>query len=207
VYNMGYSQGGGVTLAVQKMIESKYPNDFQLVKSFAGAGPYDIIATYNEMIEKDYSPIAAVPALVLIGMNYVEKLNLDFSKIFQKKLLDNYQDWINSKKYTTTQINSLIGTRKVSEMLTSTACNPNAAEMKSFQAAMKKNSLIDWIPKAPIFLYHSSADDVVPQVNSINAYNSFKKNSSATITTDFSDHGGHSNAGTAFYITVLNEVY
>ena len=60
--------------------------------------------------------------------------------------------------------------------------------MKSFQAAMKKNSLIDWIPKAPIFLYHSSADDVVPQVNSINAYNSFKKNSSATITTDFADH-------------------
>lgn len=207
VYILGYSQGGAVALSVQKMIENTYSNKFRILKTIAGAGPYDITATYNEMLTSNTSNISAVPALVLIGLNYSETLNVDFSKYFQTKLLNNYQDWINSKNYTTTQIASCIGTTKVSDMLTAAACNTESDEMKPFLTAFKKNSLIDWIPKAPMLLFHSTKDDVVPEINSLNAYNSFRKNSTANIETDFNDYGTHSAAGLSFYMKVFDEIY
>jgi hypothetical protein len=207
VYILGYSQGGAVSLSVQKLIESQYPDKFYIAKTFAGAGPYDITATYQEMLRTGTSTISAVPALVFTGLNYSEGLNVDFSKYFQSKLYANYKDWIFSKNYTTTQLNTLIGTHDITSMLTADACNPNSTLMVPFQTAFKKNSLIDWVPKAPIYLFHSTTDDVVPEINSVNAYNSFKKNSTATIETDFSDNGGHGAAAPVFYLKVFDDIY
>lgn len=207
VYIGGYSQGAAVSLAVQKLIESRYSDKFEILKTFAGAGPYDIVATYKDMIETDKTNISAVPALVLMGMDYSESLHLDYNKYFKGKLLSNYNDWINSKNYTTNQINDLLGTVKASDMLTDDARNADSDLMKPLMAAFKKNSLVEWVPKAPIYMYHSTTDNVVPVINSENAYNYFKSHSSAKIETDFGDYGSHNSALVNYVIHVGNSIY
>jgi pimeloyl-ACP methyl ester carboxylesterase len=207
VYNEGYSQGGEVALAVQKLIESEYADKFTIRKTFAGAGPYDIAATFKTMIANNNSPISAVMPLTFIAMNYYYGLNLDFSKYFKEPLLSNYDKWINSKDYNTTQIDGLLGTTKVDAILTANALNPDAAEMKAVNETLEKNSLVKWSPKAPIALFHSTTDNVVPDLNSKEAYEYFKANSSATVTFDNADYGSHYTAALQFYMKYALAIY
>ena len=131
------------------------------------AGPYDVDGTYTYMEKHDDTGIPAVVPLMLIGMNYAYKLNLDLPKIFKEPLASNYADWVNSKNYTVTEINHKIGTSRLSNML-----QPNFWTVRlrniSFRKMLKANSLISgWTAKAktPIYLFHSTEDDIVPTLN------------------------------------------
>ena len=64
IYLMGYSQGGAVTMGVQHMIETRYADRIKIRRVFAGGGPYDVKATYDNFIEtNDASYPCAVPLM------------------------------------------------------------------------------------------------------------------------------------------------
>ena len=48
-YLLGYSQGGWATLALHKALELDYPDEFKLVGSACGAGPYNIFNLFQGM--------------------------------------------------------------------------------------------------------------------------------------------------------------
>lgn len=189
VYLMGYSQGGSTTLGVMRSIQRYYADRIPVKKVFVGGGPYDLAVTYDSIVKENHSGIPAVLPMIIQGLNEGERLGLDMADFFQPRLLENYQDWINSKQYTIGQIEELMGTEVVSELITPTGMDRSSPKTASLYRALLYNSVLNFVPAYPIFMFHSIDDDTVPFINAQRAEEYFK---GRDITFDFGHYGAHS---------------
>lgn len=188
---MGYSQGGAAALAFQKMAEEQYSDKIFIDRVFAGSGPYDLVATFSEFSQTNTTAYPCSIPDILIGLDYGDNLQLDFSMLFKEPLLSHYNDWYNSKNYTAGEINSMIGSNKISDFLNEKLFALDNDTYVKLYNSLEKNSLIDWTPKAPIYMIHAANDHYVPYVNALNAYNAFKKKGcQVELVTTQLDHGG-----------------
>jgi len=192
---VGYSQGGATTMAVQYLIESEYSdaddiNYIMLHRVFAGGGPYDIQATYERFVTTDTAGYPVAVPLVLQGMIKGNKLNMQLEDMMQPWLCEHMEDWINSKRFTSAQINKLIGTKVTHNLLTPEAMEQTSEKVAELYKAMTLNSIIayDWIPKASVYMMHSMDDETVPYTNATHARSHWKE---ANITYNFGHYGGH----------------
>ena len=204
IYIYGYSQGGGVAMWTTREFEL-YHRDTKVRIAFAGAGPYDICATYDQLVEADNTEYPFSVPLIVQGLNVGCQLNLDYKEIFQQRIIDNLDEWINSKKHESSWITRHIGSNKVSDLLTPSAMNKRAVDMSSLYRAMIDNSLTydnTWYPECPLYAFHSLDDDVVPVINSyklIEKYQPF-----ANLTLNVGHYGSHSISGFHFMFSVYN---
>lgn len=192
---MGYSQGGATTMAVQYLIETDYSNassidHIMLHRVFAGGGPYDVKATYERFVNTDTAGYPVAVPLVLQGMIKGNKLQMEMSDMMQPWLCEHMDDWINSKRFTSAQINQLIGTKVTHELLTDEAMEQKSEKVAELYKAMTLNSIIayDWDPQAPVYMMHSMDDETVPYTNATHARSHWKD---ANITYNFGHYGGH----------------
>lgn len=207
IYLMGYSQGGATTMAVEYMIEEFYnvyfldDNPIKIHRVFAGGGPYDVQATYNRFVTTNCADYPVAVPLVLQGMICGNHLDLEMGSIMQPWLCDNIDEWVNSKKYTTAQMNSFIGTKVTSKMLTETGMNVQSKEVSELYKAMVQNSIISyaWVPEAPVYMLHSMDDETVTFLNATNAK---RKWADANIQYNFGHYGGHVKTCLRFILTV-----
>lgn len=200
IYLMGYSQGGATTMAVQCCIETmRAPLKIRGV--FAGGGPYDIKATYQTYIDNNYCGYPFALPIVLKGMIVGNNLKIDFKDLLQPWLADKYDDWYESKRYTTAQVNSFIGTHVTSEMLSAKGMDQSSEEVAELYKAMTLNSVtsLNWTPRAPVYLFHSIDDDTVPYVNAVKAHEQWKD---ANIKINFGHYGSHTSGAVRFIFTV-----
>ena len=203
---MGYSQGGATTMAVQYLIETEYNNPEQidyisLHRVFAGGGPYDVKATYERFVNTDTAGYPVAVPLVLQGMIKGNKLNMQLEDMMQPWLCEHMDDWINSKRYTSAQINGFINTKVTHDILTDEAMEQKSAKVAELYKAMTVNSIIsyDWTPKASVYIMHSMDDETVPYTNASNAKSKWKN---ANITYNFGHYGGHVLTALRFIISV-----
>lgn len=190
---MGYSQGGATTMAVQHLIETEYTKEMDYVelhRVFAGGGPYDVKATYERFVNTDTAGYPVAVPLVLQGMIKGNKLNMELSDMMKPRLCDHMDDWINSKKYTSAQINQLIGTKVTHELLTDEAMMQKSEKVAELYKAMTQNSIVaqNWVPQASVYIMHSMDDETVPYTNATRAKSKWKE---ANITYNFGHYGGH----------------
>jgi len=163
---LGYSQGGATTMAVQRLLERDYADKYTVKRNYAGAGPYDIATTYDTCIKQDKTSIPCAVPMIVMGINEGEGLGLDYSHFFKEPLLSNLDNWIYSKKYTTKQLKTIMGTTSLSDMMTDMAREKRAPETVKLYTAMMHNSLLTgWTPQAPVYMFHSIDDDTVPYIN------------------------------------------
>lgn len=192
---MGYSQGGATTMEVQYLIETDYSdvediNHITLHRVFAGGGPYDVQATYERFVNTDTAGYPVAVPLVLQGMIKGDKLDIEISDMMQPWLCEHMDEWINSKRFTSAQINKMIGTKVTHELLTAEAMEQTSEKVAELYKAMTLNSIIayDWEPKAPVYMMHSMDDETVPYTNATRARSHWKD---ANITYNFGHYGGH----------------
>ncbi|MEE1095910.1 MAG: lipase family protein [Paludibacteraceae bacterium] len=192
---MGYSQGGATTMAVQYLIENKYcfpehPEYTEIHRVFAGGGPYDVKATYERFVNTDTAGYPVAVPLVLQGMIKGNKLDIEMTDLMQEWLYNKMDDWVNSKLYSSSQINALIDTKVTHEILTQEAMDQTSDNVAELYKAMTANSIIsyNWVPKAPVYIMHSIDDETVPYTNATNAKSRWKD---ANITYNFGHYGGH----------------
>ena len=192
---MGYSQGGATTMAVQYLIETEYSNassidHIMLHRVFAGGGPYDVKATYERFVNTDTAGYPVAVPLVLQGMIKGDKLNMQMEDMMQPWLCEHMENWINSKRFTSAQINKMIGTKVTHELLTAEAMEQKSEKVAELYKAMTLNSIIayDWDPRAPVYMMHSMDDETVPYTNATHARTHWKD---ANITYNFGHYGGH----------------
>lgn len=203
---MGYSEGGYASLATLKMVQEASGNgiiDLGVKEVFAGAGAYDLVASYDDFIAKNYSSQPGTCPMLMLGLNYGDKLNLDFSKMFSPKLLENYQEWILSKQYTNDEVNQLIGSTKLTDFLTPEVFDKNHPNTLKFRESLEKNSLVKMKPTVPVMLFHSKDDMVVPYANTENAYNSFKGMPGVNVSLVTIEGKDHMEAGEEFYLQCM----
>lgn len=192
---MGYSQGGATTMAVQHLVETEYCfpdfDDYvRLHRVYAGGGPYDVQATYERFVTTDTAGYPVAVPLVMQGMILGNNLNIKMNDLMQDWLYDKMDAWINSKLYTSAQINKMIGTKVTHEILTQEGMDQTSEKVAELYKAMTINSIVsyDWTPKASVYIMHSMDDETVPYTNATNAKSKWKE---ANITYNFGHYGGH----------------
>ena len=206
IYLLGYSQGGANTMAVEYLCEVAYndPADEYYIpihRVFAGGGPYDVKATYERFVNTDTAGYPVAVPLVLQGMIKGNHLNIEMGDMMQPWLCAKMDEWVNSKKYTTKQINGFINSTVTHELLTKEAMDQTSYKVAELYKAMTENSVVaaDWTPQSSVYLLHSMDDETVPYTNASNAKAKWKD---ANITYNFGHYGGHVKTCVRFILTV-----
>ena len=163
----GYSQGGAVALGVARMIE-EMNTDWTIRKLYSGAGPYDPAGTYLYSLECDTMGIPAAIPLIVMGLSDAYDLGFELDDFFLEPLLSHYEEWVLSKKYTVKQINDMIGSVVMSELMTPEALDTNTPLADMLYEVLLWNSNIGYNLQAPAYFLHSIDDEVVPLINTQN---------------------------------------
>ena len=202
IYLMGYSQGGATTMAVQHLIEHHNEN-VKIRRVFAGGGPYDIKATYDRFVETDVASYPCAVPIMMQGMVVGNKLDLDMSQMMAPYLYENLDEWVNKKRYTTKQINRLIGSRVTHDLLTPKGMDRTSKEVSELYKAMTNNSILSysWVPQAPVYILHSIDDETVPYDNAVRAKTKWQ---GANIQYNFGYYGSHQVTCLRFIYAVQN---
>ena len=202
----GYSQGGAVALGVARMIEENYhqENEWSVRKLYAGAGPYDPAGTYLFSMERNEMGIPAAIPLIVMGLNDAYELGFTLDEFFLDPLLSNYEDWVVSKEYTVGQINQLMGSTIMSELMTEDALTLDSPQADMLYEVLLWNSNVGYDLQAPAYFLHSLEDEVVPLLNSINLEAEMPDKEEKTF--DFDYYGSHIEASVPFIQYVYQDL-
>lgn len=169
----GYSQGGHVTMAAHREIESYHSNEFTVTASAPMAGPYDLGDTSLDYVlaSTNYAGsafVAQIFAAYLPIYHLADTLEELFGAPFNKTvapLLDG------NHSFDVVQAVCPLNTFTIlrADFLESLRHNP----MDPFRLAMRDNNLYEWTPRAPMRMYHCKGDTIVPYANAEVAYQSF----------------------------------
>lgn len=205
IYLMGYSQGGGTTMAVQHLLETLY-TDIKIKRVFAGGGIYDVRYTFENFIDTNWASYPCGVPFVVYGQIKGFGLNDSFiDKMLSEKLRGenniNLKTWFVDKKTSTKQMNETIGTHVTSEILTPVAMDRTDYDVSTLYSMMTVNSVLAyaWSPKAPVYMMHSIDDDTVPYGNATRAQARWPD---ANIQYNFGHYGTHVLCCLRFIFTV-----
>lgn len=210
VISYGYSEGGPVALGVAYMIEQNMP-EWTLTAVYAGAGPYDVATTYDYCVEQDSTGIPCAIPMLIMGTNAGYRLNLKKQDFFQEPLLTHYEEWVESKRYTVNELDALLQSNRLSKVMTEAGRDKTQPETARFYSALQQSSILGYVPHCPTYLFHSTEDDMVPFVNSVQLQKSIAPTDTnnenntnySTVTFDFAPYGTHMAACVLF----LKHVY
>lgn len=200
---VGYSQGGATTMAVMSRLQREYKDVLPIKKTYAGGGPYDLCATFDISMEWDETGIPCAIPMIIQGISEGENLGLEMKDFFKPNLLAHYDEWINSKKYTVKEINRMINSSYLHEIMTDKGRDKTSHETAGLYKAMLRNSTLNFQPIAPVYLFHSRDDRTVPFVNAERAEHAFKF---CDIHFDFEHYGEHGMAFLQFIIKVSKDL-
>lgn len=181
VYLAGYSQGGYITMAAHKALEENPVKGFNLAASFPAAGGYDLHAmqeyffTVGQYSDPHY--------LAYLGAAYAEYY--DNPDIITAMFAPQYAEIIPGLFNGTTsktQIDAAL-TEDMNALLNpELLANPADPKFAPFMTLLDENTLTDWAPEAPMYMYHGDADVAVPYSNSVSTYDKLVANGSTSIT-------------------------
>ncbi len=201
LYICGYSEGGYVTMATQKKLESSYTNQFTLKASAPMAGPYDVEATADGLLSMStYSSPALIGFILYSYSAYYDVVDLNdvFNAPYAAQiptLFDGTNDLATINAGLTTDMTALLNQTFVDDFSTNTT--------NSLRLAFRENSLLNWNPKTAMRLYHSQEDEIVPYAISVNAEEILSARSSSTVELYSFPTGSHVNAAVPIVFSAL----
>jgi pimeloyl-ACP methyl ester carboxylesterase len=199
----GYSQGGAVALGVTRMLE-ELDSTWIVRKLYAGAGPYDPAGTYLYSMERDEMGIPAAIPMIVMGLSDAYDMEVELEDFFLEPLLSNYEDWILSKEYTVSEINRLMGSTIMSELMTEDALRLDSPQADMLYKLLLRNSNVGYDLQSPAYFLHSLDDEVVPMLNTINLQEQMPDESGKTY--DYNHYGSHMAASVPFMQYVYQDL-
>lgn len=200
---VGYSQGGSTTLGVMNLLQDEYRNEMPIKMVYAGGGPYDMAATFDVAILEDKTGIPCAIPMIVQGVNEGDDLNLNLGDFFKPILMEHLDEWVNSKKYSVGEINSLLNAKKVSDLMTEVGRDKNNPQTAQLYRALMFNSILFFTPRSPVYIFHSMDDNTVPFVNATKAEEYFK---GKDVTYDFDHYGNHQAGAVKFILKVYKKL-
>jgi pimeloyl-ACP methyl ester carboxylesterase len=194
VFLTGYSEGGYVTMAVHKHIELTKPAGINLVASFPAAGGYDVkgVQEYLFGLSEYANPyyLAYVALAYKSVYNWSQPLSILFNEPYASAIPGLFNGNLSGGQINA-QLTTSIPALVQADVLTNIDTHPSYA---FFADALRQNSLTNWVPQKPLFMYHGDADDSVPYSNSVSVFNTFiqqgaSPNTVHLITLPGADHG------------------
>ncbi len=181
VFLIGYSEGGSATAATQRLIESSFSTEFNLVASAPMAGSYDMSGVMVDVMESD-NPFPATYYLPYLMLAYDEIYGLFDapSEVF----VDPYADQIPGLydgTHGAGDINNVLPRVPRALLQPAYLAAFDADANHPLRAALQDNDLYDWTPKTPTRIYHCTTDDTIPFSNSQLAFDTFVSNGSTSV--------------------------
>lgn len=199
----GYSQGGAVALGVTRMLE-EVDSVWIVRKLYAGAGPYDPAGTYLYSMERNEMGIPAAIPLIVMGLSDAYDLEFELEDFFLEPLLSNYDEWVLSKEYTVDDINYLMGSTVMTELMTEEALDMDSPLADMLYEVLLWNSNVGYDLRSPAYFLHSIDDEVVPILNTINLQEQMPDESGKTY--DYDHYGSHMEASVPFMQYVYQDL-
>lgn len=172
IFNLGYSQGGQTAIGVLKLASEKYP-DLHFAHTFAGSGPYDMLETFNFMIDGEESHYPPTVLLALIAYNEYYHLGYTLSDLFLPSAIPVIEQYILSKDYRRSQVIEQFPVQPLESWIKADLLKPDTEIFQRFKAAFAKENLCTgWVPskEGKIYLFSSPEDEVVAPANTRNLY-------------------------------------
>lgn len=220
-YNIGYSQGGAVTLAVHYYLEN-HPDlmtQLNFMGSCCGDGPYDPPATFKYYLNSgNRISMPVVFPYILMGMkegfpSSMGSINIEdyFTKEFNRV---GVIDLLKTKKWSTDEMNSIIWSstrdKMISNILSSDAYTTTSNLYTSLMQALDANNLTKWswpTLTRKIWFFHSDHDTVVPYDNLTSVKNLFGENNAKVSYNTSSTGKDHVDSGTDFYVELFKSAF
>ena len=188
----GYSQGGHAAMATHRDVEQNYSDEFTIVASAPGAGPYDMSGTMLDFVLDDnVHPNPYYFPYVLLGYNSIYELVEDDGDFFAGEL----------KQTLPPLYDGMTPAQAINDVLPDSplqAMDPNYAQAVQddpnhpLRVALRDNDVYDWTPMAPIRLYQCSGDEDVMPENADVAFAKLQQNGANVDLLDPVPGGDHS---------------
>lgn len=199
----GYSQGGAVAFGVTRMLE-ELDSMWIVRKLYAGAGPYDPAGTYLYSMERNEMGIPAAIPLIVMGLSDAYDLEFKQEDFFLEPLLSNYEEWVLSKEYTVGDINYLMGSTVMTELMTEEALDMDSPLADMLYEVLLWNSNVGYDLRSPAYFLHSIDDEIVPILNTINLQEQMPDENGKTY--DYDHYGSHMEASVPFMQYVYQDL-
>ncbi|MDI9355696.1 MAG: lipase family protein [Chitinophagaceae bacterium] len=191
LFLVGYSEGGYVTMATHKYIEKNGLDGFQLTASFPASGGYYVKKMQEKFFTLTQYDNPFYIAFVALSYKNTYSWTNPLSDMFQEpytsklvSLFDGTKKSSDINKELTTSIPNLINADAIKNFDTD-------AKYKNMRDALVSNSLIDWTPNIPMYMYHGDADVTVFYENSVDTYNLFLSKGAKNVTLTTIPNGNH----------------
>ena len=199
LFLIGYSEGGYATMAVQRGIELNFSDEFTITTSCPMAGPYDLAGTMVEYFLSipSYPKPFYVPFVLTSHLWYYQGEDVDFGDYFEPFWADTLPSLFDGTHFGD-EIDTLMPENPLDILLDDVLEEFTNNEDHFFRQTLQQNTLLDWIPMSPTYLYHGIGDDIVPFQNAQIAYDTFVSNGadSVTLTLYPEEMGGHGEVAT-----------
>ena len=190
----GYSEGGYVSAAVQKMLEEEYTDSLELTASTLCAGAYDMSGTMFDLMisEQEYGEPYYLAYVIFA---YHDSYNIldDISDYFLPEYSDTLQTLFNGE-YGSGAINAIMPSIPIYAMNPELVEEVINNENHEFRERLRQNDLIDWTPQSPTMLIHSYQDELIPYQNAEVAHDYFVSNGATNVEISLGNFGTHQDA-------------
>jgi pimeloyl-ACP methyl ester carboxylesterase len=192
----GYSEGGYVTLAAAKEIETNPTHGLTVKAVAAGAGGYDLKEMLSGISTNTYYSYPSYLAFVIMSYNNTYEWNKPLTYFFKPRyaeVLDTYMNgnfggWTINQKLTT-DLNELFDADFYSRL-------KEEDQELQFKQAIQLNTIDAWKTKVPTRLYHGTDDEIIPYENSEITLANFEKAGSTSVTLTSIPGGTHGSSFT-----------
>ena len=203
----GYSEGGYATLAAQSGIEQLNNEEFHITASFPMAGAYDLAGTMVDyfLSEPEYENPYYVPYVLTSHVWYHQGLNTDLNMYFEPYWAENLPIFY-SGTFSGAQINNMLPDNVLDILIDSVLTDFTTNDDHFLRQTLSQNTLLNWVPNSPTYLYHGLGDDQVPHDNSVVAYDTFQSNGATNVVLELlpESAGGHTSAAIPSIISGYN---
>lgn len=175
VFLSGYSQGGHACVATMREIEAHHRNEFNLVMTAAGSGPYDLSGVQARMaLENGDYPTPGYFPFLMLGYQDIYGTLYDSPSDVLVPPYDEILPPVYDRVNTMGQANRLFPDdwRDViqPDFLEDVAKNP----FNPLTVALRKNSLLDFVPQTDLYMHFCTGDTQVDYRNTLIAWLVYK---------------------------------
>ena len=141
-----------------RRLELEYSNDFNLTGSSCGAGPYNTLDLFENMIDQDFYPMPVYLAYIMNAYTAYNQFTNPVTDIFNEPYASRVPTLFNGMN-TFGQINSEL-TTSISGLLTPDFLSgyKTSSKYSTVRDALNKNSISGWNTKIPLLLTHGAHD-------------------------------------------------
>lgn len=187
----GYSQGGHASMATHKYLESSFP-EMKLTASSPMSGPYDLTGEQAKTMFRKYDQPHYLPYILL---SYQYAFNLwsgDIYDVFKSPYKELIKEaFAQPRIHDHGDVNAMLPKIPKDMIVDSMVEVFQNDSTMPFTLKLKENSLINWVPKAPMQLCACYGDNEVMYQNTQVCYDSMCKKTNTIYKRIFGKHLSH----------------